>query len=634
MKSRCDLAILYAAVLWPGADNTQLLMKVVAHLVWRTSWIVWFSFLLGLNLFGANDTISQKYGNLFSQARIPVEKIIGTDSQGIPVLCGSDDSQAVASPLQISPLGKPPLPPPPTVLPSGMRSWECVPSVIRADGVDFFRLEVDVNGVVSDVVLTLAAGTAYLNFASGPLTQNLHDDGLNGDRIAGDRIFTSERIIYSPTTQFPQNFFYDSNSPAGLHYINLGFCHIIETNGVTNDFLLSPIVGLLNTNVPLVEQVQLATNVMASPHLVNVLTGTRQSQKALRQATFTGMNNATTPIYSTLPDGFDFIIFFSVDHAEYLPDTYRENFVAGAHNRVRVNYTGTGLTTGDSTAYFGSGGRLLGVNILDVVGRGIDGSICTHEILHQWASFTSGSLGLTSSDGSHYSSACSAMSLVGGSVWTLNTDGTYTKDCGADSLHAPPLDKYMMGLIWASNVPPLYVDTNGPGCYRVLTNYRTVTISDIQAVHGVRTPNPAASQKNFSLCFAAESFGRFLTPAEMTFYDVLAGFYTKPTPEGEVYPGVGGWHSIDQYFGEGSKWSSDALDVIRPKITLVERITNGTSRISGNGYPSRSYRLLGSTNLQTWISITNEVADTNGAFVLPDNLAPSIQRRFYRVVTP
>jgi hypothetical protein len=514
-----------------------------------------------------------------------------------------------------------------------MRAWECVPSVIRADGVDSFRLEEDVNGAVSNVVLGLVG--SYLQFVTGTNTQNLRDDGLNGDRVAGDHIFTSERIVYGPTIYFPANMFYDSNSPAGLHYQTLGACRVIETNGVTNEFLIYPTIGLLNTNVPLVETVQLATNVVASAHLMNISTGARQCQKALRQDTFSSMNAVTKPIYSVLPDAFDFLTFLSVDHAEYVPDSYSENFVAGAHSRAKVNYTGTGLASNDSTAFYGSGGRLLGVSILDVLSRGIAASICTHEMLHQWASFTSGSLGLTSSDGSHYSSACSADSLVGGAHWTWNTNGTLTAGCGGgDGTQAPPLDKYMMGLIWGSNVPPLYVNNDGAGCYPVVTNYSTVSISNIQAIHGVRTPTPATAQKQFQLCFAVESFGRFLTPVEMTFFEVLASHYTQPIAPGQPSPPVGGWSSIANYFGEGSKWNSDVLGIVRPVIGSIEKITNGNARVLGTGYPGKSYSLLNSTNFQTWSTVTNKTADTNGTFILVDGSKGSNAPRFYRVATP
>jgi hypothetical protein len=620
-----------SAMGWESVQSSQMKNRFQTSL---RGFLVEIPMFVGVVIIGLTGLqLSVEAEELFStlsKQGISADRILEVDHRGIPVLCGTEGE----ADFKVTQQAKPQPPPPSSVLLPGMRSWECVPSVIRADGIDSFRVEVDVNGFVSNVVLTLAVGTEYLTFANGPLTQNLRDDGLNGDRVAGDHIYTSERMIFTNRFSLPSNLYYDAHSPEGLHCINLGFFYIVETNGVTNQFLIDPIVGLLDTKVPLVERVQLRTNVMASSHLVNVMTGTRQSQKGLRLGSFSGMNVATAPIYSALPDAFDFVIFLSVDHVEYLPYTYSMNFVSGAHSRVRVNYTGTGLATGDSTAYFGSGGRLLGINVLDVFGRGIYASVCTHELLHQWASFTSGSLGLTSSDGSHYSSVCSVTSLVGGGSWNWNTNGTYTRECGVHSIEAPPLDRYMMGLIWASNVPPLFVDTNGARCYSTGTNYRTVTISEIQAVHGVRTPTPATSQKNFSLCFAAESFQRFLSSAEMTFYDVLAEFYTRQRPEGESYPGVAGWRSIDGYFGEGSKWSSDALDVIRPKIVSIERSTNGTARVLGTGYPGKIYTLLRSTDLQAWASVTNRTADTNGAFTLVDGGTSLDSFRFYRVATP
>jgi hypothetical protein len=192
----------------------------------------------------------------------------------------------------------------------------------------------------------------------------------------------------------------------------------------------------------------------------------------------------------------------------------------------------------------------------------------------------------------------------------------------------------MMGLIWGSNVPPLYVDSNGPRCYAIVSNWSTVTISNIQAIHGVRTPTPAAAQKQFSLCFAVETFGRFLTPEEMTYFEILASHYTKPIAPGEPSPPMGDWNSIANYFGEGSKWTSDVLGIIRPTIGSIEKITNGNARVLGTGYPGKSYSLLNSTNFQIWNTVTNKIADTNGAFTLVDGSKTSNTPRFYRVATP
>ena len=62
-----------------------------------------------------------------------------------------------------------------------MRSWEVIPGVIRNDGVDSFRLEIDTNGPVKRV--TLRNVTLHL-VAPGPEPIELHDDGVSPDRVA------------------------------------------------------------------------------------------------------------------------------------------------------------------------------------------------------------------------------------------------------------------------------------------------------------------------------------------------------------------------------------------------------------------------------------------------------------------
>src|SRR4051812_15004065 len=105
-------------------------MKQVAQ--FALLWVV-ISFFLSFNVLAENDRAVSRAVMLSALESLPAERNIGRDFRGIPILCGSNDSGKVVSVLQVSPQGKPPPPPPPTVLPAGMRSWECVPSVIRAD---------------------------------------------------------------------------------------------------------------------------------------------------------------------------------------------------------------------------------------------------------------------------------------------------------------------------------------------------------------------------------------------------------------------------------------------------------------------------------------------------------------------
>src|SRR5438309_1333291 len=115
--------------------------------------------------------------------------VLGLDPGGIPRLCGVGIAgQGSAAPESAAaPAG---------AVPAGMRSWEPVPGIIRNDGIETFRLEVDANGPVSRVVWQCEP--YYFQFVSGTSAPHvLRDDGLNGDRVAGDYIFTSEPLRFN-----------------------------------------------------------------------------------------------------------------------------------------------------------------------------------------------------------------------------------------------------------------------------------------------------------------------------------------------------------------------------------------------------------------------------------------------------
>jgi hypothetical protein len=94
------------------------------------------------------------------------------------------------------------------------------------------------------------------------------------------------------------------------------------------------------------------------------------------------LNGVAVGIYSVFPDAFDMLVFFSADHIERLPGTLTPNFNAGMHQTTQVNYSGTGQRLRNDNVFWGSAGRLLGINIIDSYERGIAGYNVTHEILH------------------------------------------------------------------------------------------------------------------------------------------------------------------------------------------------------------------------------------------------------------
>jgi len=354
----------------------------------------------------------------------------------------------------------------------------------------------------------------------------------------------------------------DPASPAGLHFEPMGTITVEELDQSRTSFLAGPAVGILRSDIPATTASSLSPEIVASPHLVNIRTSSRASQRFIRFRDAGDLTPLTNTIYAVLPDAFDFFMLFSTDKVERLPPSFARNGVVGTHLQVQTNYTGIGLGPYDDSATFGSAGRLLGVNVLDNR-LGVSGNVATHELLHQWVSYIHPSLGL-SEDGAHNSNWTSVASLVGGFRWVDLGNSTFTRDCteGANGAHhASPLDKYMMGLIDGSAVDPLYAPDVKPiplECDEVITDFFAVTIEDIQAVHGIRTPGPAEAKRDFALAFVAESHDRLLDPTELTFYEILAEHYTKTISASDPDPYVGfNWPPVTRFFGEGTTWRSD-----------------------------------------------------------------------------
>jgi len=449
--------------------------------------------------------------------------------------------------------------------PSGQRAWETVPNAIRADGAEAFRVEVDLHGEVRSVNLT-----PWLTQFVGPGTQDqaLRDDGLEGDRVAGDFIYTSGEFRFNTAQPFPTSFYQGSpDSPPGVAIVDVGTLAVTELDGTVTEFLIRPQVGLLHPDLPSAPTHTVGANLLVSDHFINVRSTAQATQRTLR-GNHIVLSQVTQPILAQLPDEFDFFTFFSTQHIENLPLLTGPNFFAGAHFSVQFDYTGTGWDPFDRSADYGSAtGRLLGLNMLDTLGRGITDANATHELVHQWSAYLPTSLGI--SDGTHFRHNTSVGSLVGGQQWIANGDGSYTIDFEEGrngATHASPLDLYLMGLVEPSAVPPvlMYDPTVQPpksmfnpvvAANEVLD---TVTIEEIiAATGGARSPGPAAAQRDFRIGFVAESHNRLLTPTEMTFYEIFAANYAKTIPSDEADPHLDhGWAPITRFFGHGSTWTT------------------------------------------------------------------------------
>jgi cysteine-rich repeat protein len=466
-----------------------------------------------------------------------------------------------------------------------------VPGVNRADGLDTFHLEVEISSPAARVALR-SLGPCVVPVGDGLVDLGLRDDGGGEDRVSGDLVYTSVALRFDPSCQLPAFFADDPSSPAGLAILRLGEVEVEAPDGTVAGFLSGPEVGILAPDVPATPAIAVAPDVVVAPHFVNVRSEARETQRFLRFPS-DDLTHLTTRLYALWPDAFDFLVFFSTDHLELEPASTPRNFVSGSHRSVQVDYTGTGLPPFDGAAVYGSAGRLLGLNVLDAYDRGLLSKVVTHEILHQWVAYVTAQLGITASDGLHYNPRSSVGSLVGGFRWLEAGDGTFVLDCtegASGASRAAPLDRYMMGLAAAEEVPAVRAyDDAGPSpvlrCGQVIADVvRTVTVADIQAVHGPREPGPSEAERDFALGFVAESHGRLLTPTELTFYDILAAHYTARVPPDapDPYHGSAQWASIARFFGEDVRWTSDVLVCGNGRLEGDEECDDG-NRLGGDG---------------------------------------------------
>jgi hypothetical protein len=440
-----------------------------------------------------------------------------------------------------------------------------VPGVVRADGFETFRLEVEVRSEARAVRLN---DLSPLLQGPGGDPIELHDDGETPDLCAGDGVWTAGPFRFDPDRSMSERFADDPASPAGLAIVRLGRVQIEEPSGASSEFLIAPSVGLLSPQLPVAPIVQSTGDLVVSRHLINLRSTERLTQKCLRSLD-RDVSRLTRRVYAALPDVFDFLFFFSADKLERPRRDAAENFTSGSHLQVRNAFARS--VEPDEDTHYGSAGRLLGVNVLDAYERGIAGSNATHELLHQWSSRAPGPW----SDASgHYRPESNAGSLLGGFRWSGRGNGGFVRDCGEGrngAHHAAPLDLYMMGLIDEAAVPPLRIAREGASVESgAVAALRTATPIEVRALRGLRAHAAGPARRDFHLGFVIESNGRFLTDTERTFYDRLAEHYVSAPPARSPDPYVGAnWPTITRFFGHGTTWTSD---IVAMSPTMVARI--------------------------------------------------------------
>jgi len=418
------------------------------------------------------------------------------------------------------------------------------PMVVRKDDAST-TLTVEVTTSGEDIT------RVYLD---DPDETHLVDDGTNGDRVAGDGIYTATNV---PTNTD------DMTLVFGSYYSRGPDVFVEKTGGSTeSDYLRFGVVAS-GVNYP---AVQLGEGLSATQYAFFI----EDPEGVVLETPNWPLGNvrcgkenfeAAKKLYSVLPDNFDFIIVMPA-HTIFKPDIYGENtpyFV-----RAKNDIQNIGIDLFDDTADFGSDGRLKGM-IYHSWGYG---SILDHEIGHSWCADIGESLTLCRCENS-YGNHWNPLSDIGGQMNAFlfhpdvtghlknNGDGTWRieRDPSNNSLYSE-LDLYVMGLIPSSEVQPVNILVNPD-----LTDHLNVvpesvityTIQDIMdAEGGERIPSYADSQKEFNVAFVVVKNKAF-TSEEYAYYSLLSQYFAS-TEQGELslttfYHATGGRGTLNPDLG-------------------------------------------------------------------------------------
>ena len=428
----------------------------------------------------------------------------------------------------------------------------------------------------TSTTMTIEVVTAGLNitrvYLENPEEIILVDDGTNGDRVAGDGIYTASNVpphVESTTLNF------------GTHSTGGPDVFVEKTDGSTeSDFLRFGVVAE-DQNFPAIE---LAEGLFATQYafFIEDPEGTvlDSEEWPVGRVRCARQNfEATQKLYSVLPDNFDFVIVMPA-HTMFHPDrNYAENTPYFVRAKNDIQHIGIDLF--DNTSDFGSAGRLKGM-IYHSWGYG---AILDHEIGHAWCADLGESLSLCKCENS-FGNHWNPLSDIGGQMGAFlshddfpqraghlkdNGNGTWRLERNSDDNDPySNLALYAMGLIPFSEVPPVHILVNPD-----LTDYTSIipesvityTIDEIiTAEGGERIPSYEDSQKEFNVAFIVVKNKAF-TAEEYAFYSLVSKYFASQQ-QGRLslttfYHATGGRGTLNPDLGVVSSVESEKCTYLR-----------------------------------------------------------------------
>lgn len=390
------------------------------------------------------------------------------------------------------------------------------PSVVWCDEVTTVRVEVTIRN------RTDVAAVELPDLQSGVL---LRDDGANGDRVAGDNVFTGQA-----SDVFCASNALDASSD-GVISRSLGGRLVLKNGGAVDDAFRA-FVGEASRSLRDAFPVSdLGDGLRLTTHALFIDDSTHKIFPSYPVAEIydnQAQIAAARRLYSVLPDVYDMVIL-TPGTTIYDPASLvgRTPFLARVTNQVR--HVGMPVDDWWNSAPWGSAGRLKGAVWLSFGSI----SVADHEVAHTWGAAIGRNLGLSDSGG-HWEALTDIGGQLGsyyrksdGRLGHFAHNGDRTWRWVPNSVNRPyaPLELYIMGLIGPEDVPPIHVLTSPDttDLNRITAaSVRTVTIQDIvQAEGGVRDPGLAASQKHFNVAYVVTQDEPY-TDAHFAFFSQLS----------------------------------------------------------------------------------------------------------------
>jgi hypothetical protein len=405
------------------------------------------------------------------------------------------------------------LPSPPPGIPQ-VRCAAFFPFAVALDGSESTRIEIR---IVGEGLTAVAVGNQFpivgleVDGEAFPQTGgfiDLFDDGTQGDRVAGDGIWSRDqiRVTAAPIPPIRSSFFDRMRYTDGLG------TQVISIQASGNNGQYGPArLGQLDPSLRAVPE-RIQDDLYLTDHVAFLI----QPDTLAELLWLIGARPPTADIlsvgqrvYEKFPDVFDFLILN--------PAADRRGGIRGALLSARNEVQGIGRPMFDNAADWGSAGKLQAVFPLSLT----DSGPVLHEIGHQWGFFVGDTLGFQQCAPAHVGLSGTGIGPLGGfdpeslvdngdGSFSVSNRGTSAGGAGADISAYNSLNLYLMGLIPASEVPPIPIPIN-VDCFSFVQDFanntftfeadgiNTVTIEDLIAEYGARVPEVENSQKEFTL---------------------------------------------------------------------------------------------------------------------------------------